>query len=96
MNTEWWTLDKAEQKQAIINAFRATMLSPRMNLKSNAILYQTLMHIPADESNPDVFEQAVREAKAKWDAQGQMGLEQAPEDVFAVDEILPGKFMPGF
>lgn len=25
-----------------------------------------------------------------------MGLEQNPEDVFAVDEILPGKFMPGF
>lgn len=72
------------------------MLSPRMNLKSNAILYQMLMSVPADESNPDVFEKIVRDTKQKWDAQGQMGLEQNPEDVFAVDEILPGKFLPGF
>ncbi len=72
------------------------MLSPRMNLKSNAILYQSIMHIPADESNPDVFENTIRELKKRWDAQGQMGLEQQPEDVMAVDEILPGKFLPGF
>lgn len=79
-----------------MNAFRATMLSPRMNLKSNAILYQSIMHIPADESDPDVFENTIRELKKRWDAQGQMGLEQQPEDVMAVDEILPGKFLPGF
>jgi hypothetical protein len=65
MNTEWWKLSPEEQRQTIINAFRATMLSPRMNLKSNAILYQLIMDIPADESNPDVFESRVREIKKK-------------------------------
>jgi hypothetical protein len=67
-----------------------------MKLKDNAILYQLLMDIPADESDPDVFENTVRDIKQKWDAQGQMGLEQNPEDVFPIEEILPNKFMPGF
>jgi hypothetical protein len=96
MNTSWWELPHEQQKQVIVNAFRATMLSPRMNLKSNAILYQNIMHIPADEADPNVFENHVRELKKRWDAQGQMGLEGQPEDVMALDELLPGKFLPGF
>lgn len=97
MQVDWMNMSPEQQKQVIINAFRATMLSPRMNLKSNAILYQNLMSVPADESNPDVFENIVREMKKKWDAQGQMGLDQQPSDVIPVDELAGGgKYMPGF
>ncbi len=96
MEVPWWNYPPEQAKQIIINAFRATMLSPRMNLKSNAILYQSLMDIPAEESNPDVFENRVRELKTKWDTQGQIGIGQEAEDVADPNEILPGKFMPGF
>lgn len=96
MQVDWWDMPPEQAKQIIVNAFRATMLSPRMNLKSNAILYQSLMHVPADESDPDVFENAIRDLKTKWDTQGQIGLGQDPEDVIDPNEILPGKFMPGF
>lgn len=96
MQVDWWDMPPEQAKQIIVNAFRATMLSPRMNLKSNAILYQLLMDIPADESDPDVFEQRIRAWKAKWDTQGQVQIGQDPEDVIDPNEILPGKFMPGF
>jgi hypothetical protein len=100
MHVDWVNLPPMEQKQAIVNAFRATMLSPRMNLKSNAILYQTLMSVPADESDPDVFEKLVREVKAKWDAY-EMALRaqesgqpvEAPE---APEKFVRGRYMPGF
>jgi len=96
MEVKWWEMPPDQAKQVIVNAFRATMLSPRMNLKSNAILYQSLMDIPADESDPTVFENRIRDLKAKWDTQGQMELGQQPDTVIDPNEILPGKLMPGF
>lgn len=95
MDTQWWTLPPEEGERAVVNAFRATMLSPRMNLKGNAVLYQSLMHIDPHESDPNVFEGIIRDLKSRWDAQGQTGIGQEPTDVMSVDEILPGKFQPG-
>lgn len=95
MDTQWWNLPPEEGERAVVNAFRATMLSPRMNLKGNAVLYQSLMHIDPHESDPQVFESAIRDLKQRWDAQGQTPIEGQPTDVMAVDEILPGKFQPG-
>lgn len=96
MEVEWWKMPPEQAKQVIVNAFRATMLSPRMNLKSNAILYQSLMDIPAEESDPDVFEQRIRALKSKWDLAGQTEMGQDPSETIDPNGILPGKFMPGF
>jgi len=95
MDTQWWTLPPEQGKQAVINAFRATMLSPRMNLKGNAVLYQSLMHVDPNESNPDVFENTIRDLKSRWDAQGQTSIGQDPSSVLPLDDILSGKFQPG-
>lgn len=97
MQVDWWNLPPAEQKNAIVNAFRATMLSPRMKLKDNAILYQLLMTIDSEESDPDVFESRVRDIKAQWDAQGQADLFAETPEVVQHEDIIPGKrFQPGF
>jgi hypothetical protein len=100
MHVDWIDLKPQEQKQAIVNAFRATMLSPRLNLKSNAILYQTLMSVPADESNPDVFEHLVREVKAKWDAyEMRLRAEESGRPYDPADppeRFVRGRYMPGF
>jgi len=98
MEVPWWDMPPDQAKQVLVNAFRATMLSPRMNLKSNAILYQSLMDIPAEESDPDVFEQRIRALKSKWDAQGQTDLfmENPEEETIDPNQMLPGRFMPGF
>lgn len=95
MDTQWWTLPQEEAKRAVVNAFRATMLSPRMNLRGNAILYQSLMNVDPNESNPEVFEGIIRALKQNWDQQGQTGFEDDPSETLAVDQILPGKFQPG-
>jgi hypothetical protein len=47
------------------------MLSPRLNLKMNAIMYQEMMAIPPEESDPDIFEDHARQLKERWDRQGQ-------------------------
>jgi hypothetical protein len=47
------------------------MLSPRLNLKMNPIMYQEMMAIPAEESDPDIFEDHARQLKERWDRQGQ-------------------------
>jgi len=95
MDTQWWNLPPEQGERAVVNAFRATMLSPRMNLKGNAVLYQSLMNVDPNESDPNVFENIIRQLKSSWDEQGQTPLEGDPDDVMAVDQILPGKFQPG-
>jgi hypothetical protein len=75
LHSDWAQESWEGQRQTVANAFRAALTSPRQNLKWNSIIYQDLMHIPADESNPDVFEQAIRDKKAKWDTFGQQTLD---------------------
>lgn len=95
MQTEWWTLPEDQQRQAIINAFRATMLSPRLKLRDNAIMYQEFMSIPAEESDPDVFEAHARALKERWDRQGQGDLLGEVEPM-GWEKQVPGKLTPGF
>lgn len=61
IDTEWPKEDEATQKQAIMNAFRVALLSPRKHLKWNAAHYQALMHAdPATKARDlwDMLEQA--------------------------------------
>lgn len=51
VDTQWQHEDEPTQKQAIMNAFRVALLSPRKHLKWNAAHYQALMHSdPATKS----------------------------------------------
>jgi hypothetical protein len=95
MQVDWWKLPPVQQRQAIVNAFRATMLSPRLNLKNNAIMYQEFMSIPADESDPDVFENHARDLKERWDRQGQGDLMNEVQPI-GWEKVVPGKLIPGF
>lgn len=67
--SQWESRD--QQKQAIVNAFRAALLSPMKNLKWNAVHYQDISHIPASVSDPKVYWDTLSEArKAHNKAQG--------------------------
>jgi GNAT superfamily N-acetyltransferase len=95
MQVDWWNLPEEEQRHAVVNAFRATMLSPRLRLRDNAIMYQEMMAIPAEESDPDVFEQHARSVKEKWDRQGQGDL-MGDVEPMGWEQQVPGKLTPGF
>lgn len=100
LHTEWWQGDAQQQQQAIANAFRAALVSPRQNLKWNSIVYQDLMSVPANESNPDVFEAAIRDRKAQWDKFGQQTIDlvheqsQDPEFIDYGNKVVE-RYMPG-
>src|SRR5208283_2224966 len=49
------TPDRERMKQAIVNAFRAVLLSPRKDLRWNTIHYQDLEGVPAGVTDPDVY-----------------------------------------
>jgi hypothetical protein len=100
LHSEWWMQNQGVQRQAIANAFRAALVSPRQNLKWNSIVYQDLMHIPAEESDPAVFENVIRERKAKWDRFGQQTIDLVhehstdPEHIDYGSQVIE-KYMPG-
>lgn len=72
IDTEWSLLnqedpgDLAKMKQAIVNAFRVVLLSPRKDLRWNAVHYQDISHIDADESDPTVYWNALENARQDW------------------------------
>lgn len=57
-----------EMKQAIVNAFRVVLLSPRKDLRWNAIHYQDIAHIPADVSDPSRYWEALAQRRDEWNA----------------------------
>lgn len=70
LNTSWDKFqtpdgqpDYSRMKQAIINAFRAALLSPKKELRWNAVHYQDMMHIPHDVSDPKVYWDALESAR---------------------------------
>jgi hypothetical protein len=88
------------QRQAIANAFRAALTSPRQNLKWNSIVYQDMLELAADLDDPDAFEQHIREKKEKWDRFGQQTLELVNQNADDPEWIDYGpqvieKYMPG-
>jgi hypothetical protein len=100
LDSQWWTESPDVQRQAIANAFRAALVSPRQNLKWNAIVYQDLLHLGADVADPDVYEQAIRDRKEKWDRFGQQTLDLIHQNADDPEWIDYGpatieKYMPG-
>lgn len=75
IDTEWAYLnqndpaDLARMKQAIVNAFRVVILSPRKKLQWNAIHYQDISGIPGDESDPNVYWDTLERARQNWNVQ---------------------------
>jgi hypothetical protein len=65
------TLDTERAKQAIVNAFRVVLLSPRKDLRWNAIHYQDISHIPANTDDPKVYWDTLESRRRSWNqAQG--------------------------
>lgn len=101
LHTEWWQEPPDVQRQAIANAFRAALTSPRQNLQWNSIVYQDMMGIPPEESDPDVFENTIRQKKAQWDSFGQQAIDSISENSTNPDLIAHvqnggvSKYMPG-
>ena len=60
------TPDRQRMKQAIVNAFRVVLLSPRKDLRWNAIHYQDISHIPADTDDPKVYWDALEQKRQAW------------------------------
>lgn len=93
LQTDWYELDENGQRQAIANAFRSTMISPQLELKWNAVAYQALMNVPAEEADPQVYEDYLRDWKRRWDNPGQGDLMNPDWQGFGTEEILPGSKM---
>ena len=73
IDTEWAYLktgdgkpDYERMKQAIINAFRVVILSPRKDLRWNAIQYQDLNHIPPGVDDPSVYYDSLENKRQAW------------------------------
>lgn len=58
--------DRERMKQAIVNAFRVVLLSPRKDLRWNAIHYQDISHIPAGVTDPAVYWNALEKRRQEW------------------------------
>lgn len=98
--TDWYMEEHTTQRQAIANAFRAALTSPRQNLKWNSIVYQDLMGLPPELDDPEEFEQLIRDRKAKWDRFGQQTIDlinQQADDPEWIDygPRVIEKYMPG-
>lgn len=60
--------DRTRMKQAIVNAFRVTLLSPRKDLRWNAIHYQDIMDIPGDVDDPKIYWDRLDKRRQDWNA----------------------------
>lgn len=73
IDTEWSELKDGEgkpdyerMKLAIVNAFRAVLLSPRKDLRWNTIHYQDLMGVPPGVTDPAVYWNALEHKRQEW------------------------------
>lgn len=73
IDTEWAQLKTGENepdyermKQAIVNAFRAVLLSPRKDLRWNTIHYQDISHVPAGTTDPAVYWNTLEQKRQDW------------------------------
>lgn len=56
----------ATMKRAIVNAFRVVLLSPRKDLRWNAVHYQDISHIPAEVDDPAVYWNTLEKSRQDW------------------------------
>lgn len=75
IDTRWHSLklgdgsfDRDRAKLAIVNAFRVVLLSPRKDLRWNAIHYQDISHIPANTDDPKVYWDTLERKRQAWNA----------------------------
>jgi hypothetical protein len=72
LEREWAYLNQsdpaqlARMKTAIVNAFRTVILSPRKDLKWNAIHMQDLQTVSPDETDPKRFYDTINKAREDW------------------------------
>ena len=67
IDTRWHELpERPMQKQAIVNAFRVVLLSPRKDLRWNAIHYQHIANIPGDTKDPLVYWNTLNNHRQEW------------------------------
>jgi hypothetical protein len=65
------TPDADRMKQAIVNAFRVVLLSPRKDLRWNAVHYQDIASVPATVTDPKVYWDTLETKRRQWNqAQG--------------------------
>jgi hypothetical protein len=58
--------DRERMRQAIVNAFRVVLLSPRKDLRWNAIHYQDIANIPGGVDDPKVYWDTLENARRSW------------------------------
>lgn len=73
VDTGWDTMKNADgtddfttMKQAVANALRVVLLSPRKDLKWNAIHYQDLSHVPGNVDDPKRYWDTLDEHREAW------------------------------
>lgn len=66
MDAEWPEKEREIIKQAVINAFRAVLLSPMKNLKWNAVHYQDISSIPYSTTNPNEYWDTLEKKRQDW------------------------------
>jgi hypothetical protein len=75
IDTEWARMNQedpqqlAEMKKAIVNAFRVVLLSPRKDLKWNAIHYQDIASIPGDQKDPTQYWHKLEQSRQSWNVE---------------------------
>ncbi len=60
------TPDREKMRHAIVNAFRVVLLSPRKDLRWNAVHYQDISHIPGNELDPSKYWDALETSRQNW------------------------------
>lgn len=60
-------LNENELKQAVSNAIRIALLSPKQPLHGNAMVYQALLDVPYTETDPQPYIDAYKATKQKYD-----------------------------
>jgi hypothetical protein len=60
------TPDREKMRHAIVNAFRVVLLSPRKDLRGNAMHYQDISHIPGNELDPAKYWDALEKSRQEW------------------------------
>lgn len=58
--------DREKMRHAIVNAFRVVLLSPRKDLRWNAVHYQDISHIPGHELDPSKYWDALEKSRQEW------------------------------
>jgi hypothetical protein len=66
IDTGWSQMDMDTIKQAIMNAFRAVLLSPRKDLKWNAVHFQDISDIPSTVTDPKRYWDQLESRRVAW------------------------------